>query len=555
MRIRNKIWCIVATAGVALLQTGCVCDEPGAGCPVKAGDKYMALRIHVNSNETRAEVPNTPDGFGYESGNSKETEIKNIHLFFVKRTGSAHVTMDDSGTPIIGHAKATATDDSQVQPSIFEIKVQLNFDIDDIYKAELFVIANLNDEDKGVENVKTVGQLRDYVLKQTFKYNSNPKLCESFTMTNSEKTASYFLESDNKGRIGNKKSPFISKAYVSRLAARVDLMYSGSVNNPTGANYNKSLSYNVRELMQNYQGDMVYTPADARILSVVPVNINQTGTYVAKRVGRHRSTDTGFNYADGTNGYCVSEFNTADDNYVVEPTTLLKLNGNTDYDAWFGYTAVSNYKAYNYAAYISRSLSLDRLLPGSFSSSQSGFVQDRSVTLFYANENTQVKENETSDNITGLLFKCEYTPKKLYSNMSDNGTMQEAGTFTAGSTFWRVDGDGQVVYFSNRAAANKYSTYRTGQGQNVTVTEYNKGLCYYYVGLRHWMPSIGTRPDPEIESNPRMEYAIVRNNIYRIGVNITGCGHARPTFGDPNNIQVSMMCYPWRSFTANEIKW
>ncbi|MDE6422957.1 MAG: fimbria major subunit, partial [Muribaculaceae bacterium] len=56
--------------------------------------------------------------------------------------------------------------------------------------------------------------------------------------------------------------------------------------------------------------------------------------------------------------------------------------------------------------------------------------------------------------------------------------------------------------------------------------------CYYNLWLRHYNDE---NADPQL-SYP-MEYAIVRNNIYRVALSFSGPGDPTPTMREPDTMQ------------------
>ena len=81
------------------------------------------------------------------------------------------------------------------------------------------------------------------------------------------------------------------------------------------------------------------------------------------------------------------------------------------------------------------------------------------------------------------------------------------------------------------------------------ITKFADGICYYNVWLRH----------ANVDSNPHltfpMEYGIVRNNIYRVGVSkVTGPGTPSPSKDGPEHIYLRIFAREWNLRTQPPIR-
>ncbi|MDD7759244.1 MAG: fimbria major subunit, partial [Bacteroidales bacterium] len=71
-------------------------------------------------------------------------------------------------------------------------------------------------------------------------------------------------------------------------------------------------------------------------------------------------------------------------------------------------------------------------------------------------------------------------------------------------------------------------------------TCFEGGVCYYNMWIHH-APTVASDPQ---QTRP-MDFAVVRNNIYRVCVSFTGPGDPKPDMREPNNIQSRVFVRAW----------
>lgn len=176
-------------------------------------------------------------------------------------------------------------------------------------------------------------------------------------------------------------------------------------------------------------------------------------------------------------------------NYVRDPWSLQKTAKPVD-------TSLSRLYANYYTSFDKKQSVWEPLI-------QSGMPLDNDwLRLDYTLENTMSREAQLDAYRTMVVFQVRYTPEG----------------YEPGKTFYRV----KDKIFPTRAEAAK-----AAEGTGALVREYHNGLCYYVWRVRH---SNDDRPG-ELGI---MEYAIVRNNIYRLLISsIYGLGDEVP-FPDPD---------------------
>ena len=215
--------------------------------------------------------------------------------------------------------------------------------------------------------------------------------------------------------------------------------------------------------------DPDYGNARVSILGAAILNKMQAGSYFLKRV-TDADTDGRLTAASPVE-YLGDELPATggpQQNYVVDPWSLRKTN--IDASALYAnyYTSFGN-------------------TPADWENvATSGIPAGDWLRLGYTMENTISREHQTDAYCTTVVFRARYTPQG----------------FSEGQTFYVCNGR---LYASREEAAKEGATYR------MPVHEYPGGICYYTWRVRHSNDGNDTRQGI-------MEYAIVRNNIYRLKI-------------------------------------
>lgn len=154
----------------------------------------------------------------------------------------------------------------------------------------------------------------------------------------------------------------------------------------------------------------------------------------------------------------------------------------------------------------------------------------------YCLENTDVANNQWTDKTTGVIYKAVaswggnaaktfyiYTHKVYLDWATLKTDFEKAGSQTL---------------------ANAESTYTYESLKALGITKYTNGECYYRVAIKH-----NVLPVSELKA---MEYAVVRNNVYKLKVNsVSGLGEpVIPTEPEPDkkqdaNIDLTVNVQPW----------
>lgn len=215
--------------------------------------------------------------------------------------------------------------------------------------------------------------------------------------------------------------------------------------------------------------DPDYGTAKVSVLDAAILNQMKAGSYFLKRVAG-ADADGRLTAATPVE-YLADELPAAgglQQNYVVDPWSLRKtgIDASTLYDNY--YTSFGDTPA------------------GWENVTAPGTPDGDWLQLGYTMENTISREHQTDAYCTTVVFRARYTPQG----------------FSEGQTFYVCNGK---LYASREEAAAEGAVYR------MPVHEYPGGICYYTWRVRHTNDGNDTRQGI-------MEYAIVRNNIYRLKI-------------------------------------
>lgn len=531
--------------------TSCVRErmEPCGGGQTR-GDHYLSLRVRMERG-TRAGSEN---GAGVETGYEYESKISNILLYFVEKgtlpAGQEHVRWTDNNKKIIAVVKADIAHAAKEGDDMVFL-VRMDHRISDYTKEELFVVANVNPQDlEGLMAVKTVGELRDYHIRQTYvagDLKRTPWKCRSFTMTPATTQAAWFDGADNAESDGTWAHPWVSDVTLQRLAARVDLAWNDKAVQVDAAN----------GWLMDQSSPVESCP---RITRIIPLNMSDYGTYAIARRAAINTAASGL-----TSGSTVyNTFNA--DLYTIAPNTLVKKGATEEQRRqWFGNTVPECLRAdaegYGLAGLDLSEGFLNRIQDNP---AYTGFENyTKYITVRYADENTQHVSLCSKDNVTGLLVEATLVHRADGDPVfDDRGLPQGYGTSSdsyTGRTFWAMmdpSNNYTSYWFSTQEAAEAAVNVKNGHNNTLGYyyQEYTEGKCWYLIWLRHAVPDAD--PDYNNVNKPTVgEYSIERNNIYRVALNIRGLGMPEPEPVDPDERGLLIWTVKWDVRTEPEIKW
>ena len=517
--VRDILATLLAAVCMAACHTGADEDDP------RQGEAYVRLTLQLPSAGTRAVVPQGgEDGDGREPGTDAENEIKDIWVYILR-----HISGMDAPdeTPLLytgWFKEETAEKWTRTTKG-----VEVTFVIQGYHAEEGDRVIAVANGGALLPKPTNLGELRNQTAYAAWNRADGTRFVMSSACNDSDEGKITVTS-----KAGTKADPFLSELRIQRTAARIDLMY----------NHSENMSSSGTELIYKVYAD----PNDPsstvvgkmHLQNIIPLNLMQQSSYMIKRV---TSTDD----ISSTVKYGAREQTATDGtptNYVVEPHTLVK-NGSVSDDqlnAWYGDTRAKTVFA-NPTPY----LSTTGIKAYSGTETEKPGLGDHFthvMTLAYTNENTQDKDHQSTDFITGLLLRAVYEPMKVYTDKDCTTEYIPMIDYATGHTFWRYSPtrtemkEADCIYFSNLAAAEAYKAeHPTDMAE---ITKFADGICYYNIWLRH----------ANVDSNPHltfpMEYGIVRNNIYRVGVSkVTGPGTPSPSKDGPEHIYLRIFVRQW----------
>lgn len=529
---KNILHTVKGVAGcllMASLAAGCAQEDidtaPSGGGGMSASSYVSLSFASQQSTPTRSNPTGGEQGDGDETGQDYENEIKSAVAFFYQGSGTDGVNSSGT-TPIM--AVATFNVGSYTEPgngidrTYTTTPQQVDLD-DGTYN--VLVVANPG-ADWWTGQSLTLADVRNHI--QTTAWTASGSDYSDFVMT-SAADATLTLNSNPES------DPAKATVNVERMAARLD--------------YKAEASYTCT--------DPAYTGATVEITGAALVNNLTAGSYIIKRVADD---------VNGTNlsylGNETADENGAATNYVLDPWTASK-NGNL-YGTWF-MNGSSNPNWW--AGYVQ---------PGTPVSDGAETWQRIGYTL----ENTTAADAAGSDYSTGVVFKAKFNPQgvanytegetffaygtKIYASMEDmmagfyGSKFDDLDNITSCATWGDVKqfitstlltndpsgynkyleglaegkDDSETVsdassltwsnYMKNECGYSKDENGKVVLDQNGKVTRialqpygtrtYEDATCYYTWWVRH-------SNDNDDTKKGIMEYAIVRNNIYKLTVN------------------------------------
>lgn len=566
---KNILHTVKGVAGcllMASLAAGCAQEDidtaPTGGGGMSASSYVSLSFASQQSTPTRSNPTGGEQGDGQEKGQVKENEIKSAVAFFYQGSGTDGVNSSGT-TPIM--AVATFNVGSPTEPGngidrkYTTTPQQVDLD-DGTYN--VLVVANPG-ADWWTGQSLTLADVRNHI--QTTAWTASGSDYSDFVMT-SAADATLTLNSNPES------DPAKATVNVERMAARLD--------------YKAEASYPCT--------DPAYSGATVEITGAALVNNLTAGSYMLKRVA---ST------VDGVPTYLGDE--TADagvqTNYVLDPWTADKTSANNSftiggevktaedlYGEWFGNISQD---PNDWADYVQLGIEVS-----------DGTEQWQRIG--YTLENTTAAEEAGKRYSTGVVFKAKFNPQGV-ANYQNGATffalgthlfasMEDMMTYVYGADFSQFDdkidacdnwasvktfaaslldndpsgykafllGQDEAQDLAQVKESLKWSaymlsncgysaslneTYKVELDQNGIVTRnalqpygtrtYEDATCYYTWWVRH-------SNDNDDTKKGIMEYAIVRNNIYKLTVNsIYSLGGPVP--GEDENIILDVYVNDW----------
>ena len=535
---------------LALLATSCSMSDDMECPPDPAGGgtgkAYIQLSFRMaDAQGTRANPTGGENGDGHEAGQDYENKIEDAVAFLFNGNETANGSATTLVTPVYFSTVTRNPDDTHYVTETKQADVETG-------EYNLIVVANPGDHWWETISPLNLGAVRDHIQETAWKTNADGTYTYFLMSSAAEPTQTLKLENSSE------EEPATTIVDVERMAARVDYlvknqyecedpMYDGATVKITGATIVNRLtagSYLLKRTADDAQGtNLKYfgletaTGTDMQAINYVldpwtalktEANLQDTpcivdgdqvaaaGLYDAKTYIPTRS-DNPKDWAD----YCKAGVDATEDDYLrvgyaLENTTdrlSTSLNYNTGivFKAQFhpvgvdGYTDEQTFFTYNgtiypmltdmmgqlnnqenFSTYTDKAINALTDWNG-LKSFAASFVSDPTG---YADYLTEFANEHSTDVFTA---NAEELTWKYYLN-NELGVVEDA------------QNGPQINQNGVETRAKLYAS-----SKELLRTYYN-GQCYYIWWLRH-------SNDGDDETNGVMEYAVVRNNIYKVSVN------------------------------------
>ncbi len=552
-RWRGAAFCLA----LSLMAAGCSMTDD-VECPPDGGDTpgmsdaFIQLSFGMaDAQGTRANPDGGEDGDGHEAGQTNENSVSTAVAFLF----DANVTVNGEAitpvTPVFfpsvtGPTEASGTGIDAVWETA---PVQTTVENGDY---NVIVVANPGDNRwwEQAEN-QTLGAVRDYIQQKAWKKaeSSDGTISYSdFLMSSADEPTEKLTINNN-----SENEPAKVTVNVERMAARVDYLaeneytctdpaYNGATVEITGATIVNRLtagSYLLKRVADDVNGTNPEYLGDETATNTVATNYvldpwtalktqqNLTGTPFpvnGQRVAAAGLYDpqtyipTRSDNPEDWAGYCKAGVDATEDDYLrvgyaLENTTgrlETSLNYNTGivFKAQFhpvgvnGYTDEQTFFTYNGVIYPTLTDMMGQL------NGQENFSTyvEAIATLTSWDELKKFAASITND------------PTGYRTYLEDYANTHSAEAFTSDELKWEYYLSYKLGVFENSQGGpeinqkeiNTRNVLFKNSGEKLRT--YYKGQCYYVWWLRH-------SNDGDEDTNGVMEYAVVRNNIYKVNVN------------------------------------
>ncbi|MBQ4352634.1 MAG: hypothetical protein II758_03545 [Prevotella sp.] len=486
--MKNYIYLIA----VALLMVGCSSEnEPSTLNPQPSALNYINLAISVNggiNSSSRAVPAGGEDGDGREAGFTRENNISGITLILYQGTGvnaAASTAIDFVAYYPVSRVAKDA--DSRIEATYETGNCLVPHNTIDFTKTyHAIVVANANLTSSLAAGSSTLGDVRDMTVAQIYRGDEtkSAQQCEAFVMASEQDNTLNFSASGVMSRdaAGDYIYNLTSQPLViERLAARIDFW-------AVGATYSDGTTYgNHPGYVYNVTGSLT----DKFVVTgVMPFNLTYNNATYGNEYLLKRLTES---FSTVTPVWLATETTT---NHVLDPLTTSKLTATTP--------ALVN------------ALGDVKDLP---SFAANGYF--KSVTAMHA----ALGAGTTAG----------------YSSLTDAAMTGEDVIVAYPMENTLIPGESLLYYHATGVAVEGY--YYTG-GLSGTAQRY-----VYYGYLRHQGEGasydiLTTNSTTEMSSSTAMNFAVVRNNIYRVWIN---------GVDEKGSIELAIKVKKWDPFTHSVI--
>ena len=519
---------------------------------------YVSVGFSMAMNPVTKANPNGgEEGDDSEKGQLYENAVKNIHLFFYNvkdptKDGKDGVNMP-ADTAIVAHKYLEAGDfvysEANTQATTHSIPVE-NLLVGNAYH----VLAVVNAGETFGKDFAKLDDLQKAMVKKLYTYDKQNKKYSIFLMSS---------ERDEYPRLtiyGNnsESNPASTEIYVERVTARVDYQtetgFSGEIKNSAGEKI-----------------------ANASITGAMLVNtLNaEAKSFLLKRVTKAGEDFNTTNITYLGDETCTSDAIKAATNYVIDPYATGKADGNYETATYFPAIAYDNASTWEKdelfltTAITSGGATWNRIGYPKENVNETGSKEFSTGVVFRAA--IQLKDVPASTTFFKWNNSIYKTMEEVMAAFDENGWKNITGDWSKWTTYEAFRGfinslrsgdpTGYKAYlleqvgesegvlnatdrdawkwnnymaetFHYKNDATKGVTVDDGEGvasgetrrllHDYHVSTYKDGICYYTYWIKH---ANDGKPENDLENGDDggvMEYAIVRNNVYKLGVKQIG---------------------------------
>lgn len=494
-----------------LALSGCV-DEASIGMEVPVDPDVPTSRVFITLNiPAPAQTRNTPagdeDGDGVTEDETAESKVNNITVYFYqKEEGQTLTDAALAGKRILAAtyfsalSQTSAGDSYTTETKEVELKDG---------KYQILVVANAANMLSRVPVRSPLSDLCGYTLKDLPYRENTDGSYSNFVMTSAEEQT-VTLEA---GKTEEDHPLTINGIRLQRLAARIDFL-------PTLESDGTIKSYTVEGGKLPLVSRFEYS---IRPQAIKVVNRMMAGTYLLKR--------TAVSIENGPDTYLGEEKTDAEGvpvNYVVDPWSSGKTPEN--YGDNYHYEALYEERAGETHVWEET----DRIRTTGLSTYPDG-NKEPFHTLCYALENTTSSENQLCGYSTGIIIKATVIPSRI---VGDGSIIEN----TEVKDFWYCNG----IAYATKGLAELASLVNRQE-----VVHYKDGIAYYPYFIRHCYN--------DTPSNAVMEFAIVRNNVYKLSINsINSMGNPEDTIypdtpAKETLVKIGAAVRPWNELEKEDI--
>ena len=505
-------------------------DNNGLGGNASA-ETYLSISLSIpDGNSLKADVE---DSDNHEDGDTTENEVNKVNLYFFNSSNSYVTTVALSSLEL-------STPGGAGSDFVTATKKKVPLDRGQTYK--VFAIVNGEASVTPTSGTTVSTFLGDAFSTGVFSISvpSTGLVMASRTTTGPGVSSPWVdLAIASNNGINN---PDILKLQVERTVAKLEL--KGKVD---GSKFNE---YEVE-----------YGASGGKDATVKLTNYTVVNTTKDWFTFRHTAPDFAPSTTAPTYQYSNIEISTGTGAiYAMDPNSYLKgdlpIGSYTDWNAW-----VSEYNNHVDANFNGSATPVFNTAPTA-SDPYSGSMPTTTAyaKLGYCYENISSKDFQINGYSTGIIFKAHVTPEnnEVWGVDPGDNTQLELVAINPSTTdfyyygkeFYKdIDALNLAYTEANIAVADKDNVEKLKDEYGVDLLV--KGVCYYKYWIRHL-----DNADPKMGV---MEFAIVRNNLYKMEVkNINFIGSGTPTIDPEEENEVSaaylnmqMSIRPWIVRTNN----